>query len=267
MKGKFLIAGNDKKMSECQKRLMLSGFEAKCEAGEAFFKALPMYDYIILPLPTVANGTVANTGKTVRELKEALNAAQKVFFGNIPLDSFDENGRSYYYDEAFLIKNSRLTAQGVLRVILENTQKDLTSLKVAVCGFGRCGKAICRLLKGCGLNVTAFLRRREAAVLAESFGCKALHTAEIDEKISSYDIIVNTVPFNIMNEKSLEKLTRDNLYIEVASKPYGFDISKADVYNFEYALAESLPGRFAPVSAGVNIADTVLEILKEGNYG
>ncbi len=267
MKGKFLIAGNDKKMSECQKRLSFLGCEAECKTGEDFFKALPMYEYIILPLPSVANGTVAYTGKTVDELKATIDENQRVFFGNIHPNSFGKKGYSYYYDEAFLIKNSRLTAQGVLKTILENTQRDLTSLKVAVFGFGRCGKAICRLLKSCDLNVTVFLRKRDAAVLAESYGYTVSHISEIDKKISDYDIIVNTVPFNIIGENSLKKLTQDNLYIEVASKPYGFDISRADVYNFKYVLAESLPGRFTPVSAGENIADTVMEILKEGRYG
>ena len=74
---------------------------------------------------------------------------------------------------------------------------------------------------------------------------------------------MNTVPHNILSKKTMEKLTKRNLYIEIASKPYGFNINEIDKYNFRYVLAESLPGRFTPTSAGANIADTVIEMIKE----
>ena len=41
------------------------------------------------------------------------------------------------------------------------------------------------------------------------------------------------------------------------------NINEIDKYNFRYVLAESLPGRFTPTSAGANIADTVIEMIKE----
>ncbi len=267
MASDFLIAGNDRKMSECGKRLRLFGFEAKCCEGEDFIKSIPYYENIILPLPTVANGMISYTGIKIQELEKKLYEKQKVFFGNIPLNSFNECGFSYYYNEAFLIKNSRLTAQGVLRIITENTKKDFINQRVAVLGFGRCGKAVCKLLKNCGFNVTSFSRRYESRALAENEGLLSADLNEIDDSIYGFDIIVNTVPFNILSEKCLHLLTQENLYIEIASKPYGFDISKSDIFNFKYVLGESLPGRFTPISAGINIADTVLEILKEGNHG
>ncbi len=260
----FLIAGNDRKMTECKNRLNQKGFISNCSHGNDFISLLPMYKYIILPLPTVANGFVSGTSRTVKELNEVLSDDQIVFFGNLPLYSFGEKGHSYYNDEAFLIENSRLTAQGVLKIILENIQIDLKTLNVAVLGFGRCGKAVCSLLKNCGFCVTSFSRRRYPKTLAENDGYKVADIGDIDACISCFDIIVNTIPNNIISEKGLEKLNEKNLYIEIASKPYGFDISNTDVYNFKYVLGESLPGKFTPVSAGMNIADTVLEILKEG---
>ncbi len=263
----FLIAGTDGKMSGCKNKLEFLGHNAKCCEGEEFLNALPFYENIILPLPTVANGAVVYTGKTVAEIRDLLRPNQKVFFGNIPSDSFHENGRSYYYNEGFLIKNSGLTAQGVLKIILDNTQKDFHTLSVAVLGFGRCGKAICKLLKNCGFQVTSFSRRSESKILAQSEGLMTDDMKNIDDTIRQFDIIVNTVPFNIISENGLDKLTQENLYIETASKPYGFDILKSDIYSFRYVLGESLPGKFTPVSAGINIADTVTEMIKEGKYG
>lgn len=263
----FLIAGSDKKMIECKNRLKHLGYEAVSFEGEAFWENLDCYNNIILPLPSISNGTVAGTGKTLNYLKSLLKSDQRVFYGNIENIISNDFGCSYYYDESFLVKNSRLTAQGVIKIILENTERDLFLLNAAVIGYGRCGKAVCRTLMNNGLDVTSFSRSSKSKAFAENDGCKIKDISEIDLLISSFDIIINTVPHNIISERGIETLSQDNLYIEVASKPYGFDISKSDIFNFKYVLGSSLPGKYTPVSAGVNIADTVIEILKEGKYG
>lgn len=264
----FLIAGSDKKMIECKNRLKNLGYEAVCFEGEAFWENFDCYNNIILPLPSISNGTVAGTGgKSLNYLKSLLRAEQRVFYSNIENITSNDFGYSYYYDESFLVKNSRLTAQGVLKIILENTEKDMFLLKAAVIGYGRCGKAICKMLNNNGFDVTSFSRNSKSKAFAENDGCNIKDISQIDLLISSFDIIINTVPHNIISEKGIETLSTDNLYIEVASKPYGFDISKSDIFNFKYVLGSSLPGKYTPVSAGVNIADTVIEILKEGKYG
>ena len=140
-------------------------------------------------------------------------------------------------------------------------------MKVLVVGYGRCGKAVCKLLKNCGMKVTSVSRRRETKALAENDGIFVEDLTNLNRIISDFDIIINTVPANIINRVSVGKLDQKNIYIEIASKPYGFDISEYDVFNFKYILGESLPGKFAPVAAGYNIADTVLNILKEEEYG
>lgn len=263
--GKFLIFGNDKKMQACIKRIREKGYEADLYANNGF-DFIKEYDYIVLPLPTIANSKINGTDMSFSEFSDAVNYRQKVFCGNINTSEY-QNFYSYYYNDLFLLKNSRLTAQGVLRLIADNVDDDFIKIRVAVIGYGRCGKSICRLLNNCGLNVTSFSRREESVVYAEDTGINAYIFDSYKKQISDFDIIVNTVPVNILSNEEISQLNQNNIYIEVASKPYGFDISEADVFNFRYILAESLPGRFVPVSAGFNIADTVLNILKEEEYG
>jgi hypothetical protein len=260
----FLIIGNDKKMQSCSMRLNDLGYESLCSDTENIKRILPAYSNIILPLPTVANGCVAGTGLPLNEFNEMLDCDQHVFYGNIANAVFTCKAYSYYYNEGFLIKNSRLTAQGVLKLIINSLEEDMYGISAAVVGYGRCGKAICRSLKSNSADVTAFFRREEIRAQIENDGLKAKRCQHIDDELYKYNIIINTVPKNIIGEKVLERLTNKNLYIEIASKPYGFDIGKADKFNFRYILAESLPGKYFPVSAGRNIADTVLGIIKEG---
>ncbi len=264
MKGeKFLVLGNDKKMIACCKKLGIMGYES-----ELFNSSINLenFDNIILPLPTVANSKISGTDITLDELSEVLNGTQKVFCGNIDVSTF-KNFYSYYYDESFLVNNSRLTAQGVLRLILDIIETDLLNLNAVVIGYGRCGKAICKLLKNCGVEVISVSRREESLIEAENDGIQTCHICNLTEATGKSDIIINTVPVNIISKECISKFNSNKIYIEVASKPYGFDINETDVYNFRYILAESLPGRFVPESAGENIADTVLKILKEEVYG
>lgn len=260
---KFLLIGNDKKLQACRNRLIEKGFTAVCCDGEKLADKIRHYSSIILPIPTLANGCITGTRLTLAELEQHLLPEQKVFYGNLAFPPFGERSISYY-NESFLIKNSRLTAQGTLRLILENTDKDLLSLKCAVLGYGRCGRAICKSLSANGIKTVSVSRKPYSAVLAENDGIEAVQYNEFYDKISDFDVIVNTVPHNILGKSSTEKLTKRNLYIEIASKPYGFNINETDKYNFRYILAESLPGRFTPSSAGINIADTILCLIEEG---
>lgn len=260
---KFLILGNDKKMFACCNRLKDVGYTAVMYDNDKNFTD---YDNIILPLPTIANTKIKGTDITFDEFSGSLSCVQKVFCGNIDVTPF-ENYYSYYCDESFLINNSRLTAQGVLRLILDTVDCDMIELNAVVIGYGRCGKSICRLLKNCGFKVMSASRRKETIIEAYNDGIKAVPINQIEEFVDNTDIVINTVPVNIISTEYISRFKSKTIYIEVASKPYGFNITQTDVYNFRYILAESLPGGFTPESAGKNIADTVLKILKEEVYG
>ena len=263
----FLIAGTDRKMTECKKHLESLGYRSLSCTDDEFFNQIENFKNIILPLPTERNGIIVGTGKDVDSLLNRIKKTQRVFYGNIKANPFGDNGFCYYADEAFLQYNSELTAQGTLRLILDNIETDIKDLKIAVTGFGKCGEAICRLLLANGAQVTVFSRSLASRINSQGIGCRWKNIIEINRLLSDYDVIINTVAYNIISLKAALFLTEKNLYIEIASKPYGFDTSSVDTGRFKYVNGNSLPGRFTPVSAGRNIAQTVLRIIKEGEYG
>lgn len=263
----FLIAGRDRKMTECKKYLSLHGYSALNCTDDQFFDKIENYKNIILPLPTELDGIVVGTGKDINFLLKRIQMHQRIFYGNLKTNPFGDNGFCYYADEEFLEYNSELTAQGVLKLILDNVEDDIKRLKIAVTGFGKCGDKISRILLSNGADVTVFSRSLASRINSQGLGCRWKNIIEINLLISDYDVIINTVPYNILSSKSADFLTEKNLYIEIASKPYGFDISKVDTDRFRYVNGYSLPGRFTPVSAGKNIAQTVLRIIKEGESG
>ena len=263
----FLIAGNDVKMTECKNFLVSRGYQAVNCTDDEFFKKIESFKNIILPLPTEADGVIIGTGTDIEFLLNAIQEQQRIFFGNLKTNPFGENGYCYYTDEAFLLYNSGLTARGVLKLISDNVGSDITELKIAVTGFGKCGEAISRLLVAEKAEVTVFSRSLASRINSQGIGCIWKNIIEINRLMTDYDVIVNTVPYNIISGKVLDLLSDKNMYIEIASEPYGFDASSVDISRFKYINGYSLPGRFAPESAGRNIAQTVLRIIKEGEYG
>ena len=263
----FLIAGTDRKTAECKKHLESLGYQSLNCADDEFFGQIECFKNIILPLPTERDGIIAGTGKDVNFLLRRIQKHQRVFYGNLKTNPFGDNGFCYYADNAFLEYNSKLTAQGVLKLVLNNIEADITELKIAVTGFGKCGEAISRLLLANGARVIVFSRSLASRINSQGLGCRWKNIIEINRILSDFDVIINTVPYNIISTKAAGLMTEKNLYIEIASKPYGFDASSVDINRFKYINGYSLPGRFTPVSAGRNIAQTVIRIIKEGEYG
>ena len=268
MKGdNFLICGTDIKMTECKKRLSEHGFNAVCLHGDDFYRNLNNFTYILLPLPSIVDGFIPGTDLSIDCLNKHLNDDQFVFYGNIDTDIFGERGFSYYYKDSFLDKNSELTAQGVLRIISDEFSVSLDTLKVCVVGYGRCGKAICRLLRSQDIEVILISRNNNSGRRADMIDVRTDDITQLEQTAVGSDIIINTVPVNMFSNECLKKLTCKNIYIEIASYPYGFDVDKVYNYDFKFIPAKGLPGKFYPKSAGINIAEAVIEILKEGKYG
>lgn len=254
----FAVIGNDEKSKSCAMKLNELGYKAKCFFDDNITD-IPDYKYIILPLPTVVNGKINHTSLSIDELNSILTDKNIVFCGNVSPTKLSCQAYSYFYDADFTLKNSRLTAQGTLKIILDNIKLDLTKIKIAVIGYGNCGKAISETLASLGGNVTVFSRKTDCRIRTKS-------TNMINALAGEYDVIINTVPFEIINENGLSLIKNDSLYIEIASKPFGFSPEKAVNYGFKYIPASGLPGKFTPISAGFIIAETVDRIIKEEIY-
>lgn len=240
----FYVEKGDLRMNYCLSFLEKSDYAITDNISDA--------DYIILPFNAKPENYI---GK--------INSNQAVFC--FKTDGFCEicNAKSYCTQE-YTEKNSLMTAQGTLAVLLENINELLNEKRIAVLGYGHCGKAICNLLKRYTSNISCYARSeiRQKEILRDGIACRYT----VDKSVAKEDIIINTIPYNVLNEEILNSLNENSLYIEVASAPYGFDVSGADNYKFKFVSASGLPGKYTPISAGGNIAQAVIGIIKEDGY-
>ena len=169
----------------------------------------------------------------------------------------------YYARNELIVSNAYATAQGVLQFLLNETNSMANKQNVLVSGYGKTGKAICRILNAVGFNVTVAVRRQEYISELSQQKIKAVFYEEIKKAKNDFDFVINTVPETVIDSEILELLPEKCILVEVASKPYGIDIKEAEKRGFYVNIAASLPGKSVPKSAGEFVAETVDNIIKE----
>ena len=236
---------------------------------------------IILPVPASSDGVHVNAPLDSEgvlsdlKLSSVVRLREKdavIIGGKLPAAFVSAAGEKglRVYDllslEGFEIANAYTTAEAALSIALNSLTVNLRDAKVAVTGFGRISKHLCRLLSLIGARVTVAARKESDLAWARSLGYEAVQikgTDWSDELTKGYNIIYNTVPCMIFDGDFLRKVDRNTLLLELASVPGGFDICAARELGANISWALSLPGKYAPESAGEIIAEGVLGILKE----
>ena len=158
-------------------------------------------------------------------------------------------------DEIFAIENAKLTAEGVLSIIISNTDKSIFEQKILLLGGGRITKACCVLFKKLGVNCSVASFSQSEYFNAFYYSDKQYLGNDFYKEVGLYDVIVNTRPFLYIKDDKLDKIKKDALFIETASENC---LNVTSVKNFRYFLAPKLPQKFSPYSAGRIIAEKIL---------
>ena len=160
--------------------------------------------------------------------------------------------------EEVAILNAISTAEGAIEVAISNTEKVLHGSNILILGFGRIGKVLAKKLEGLSAKVTCAARKNEDFAWIRAYGYNTENINDLGENLSKYDLIINTVPYLIINKERLEYIKKDCLLIDLASNPGGIDFKEAEAMNIKCIWALALPGKVAPV--------TTAEILKDAIY-
>ncbi len=230
--------------------------------------------YIILPLPLTKNNKTINTPLSnnsifISELIDEINEDHSIFLGmgNQSIIKQIKAKTSKVYDyftyETLIYKNALLTAEGIISIISDKLPVTISGLRVAVTGYGRIAAYTAAMLKSLNADVTIFARNKLQLTKAELEGLKQKNLSELEENAGHFDCIVNTVPQQVINGNIIKNTSKDCILIETASAPYGIDFAACTFYNRNLIKAFSLPGKTSPKSAGIIIADTVDELIKE----
>lgn len=156
--------------------------------------------------------------------------------------------------ESFIHVNSKLTAEGVLYLLLDNTNQGLLDLKVDLIGYGNSGKAIYDLLKRIGIEVRVIRRK----VIEENMDFMSL-----DEylTVKPYPVIINTSITNVIDDLMIRKMD-ENLIINIV-RSATFNEILLRQRHCRIVHAGPLPAMFSPLSASNVLVKTLLELFYE----
>lgn len=247
--------------------------EEKCEKIEECIKNS---ETIISSMPFSKDGKnvyMPFSDKTLNivELFEKIQG-KKLIAGNIPdyILKQDENKIQIYdlmKNEPLTIANAISTAEGAIQISMEETDITIHNSKILILGFGRIGKILAKDLHALGAKVTCEARKDSDISWIKAYGYKALYLNELGKveeecsKIGKYDIIFNTIPHLILDKEKLEKVNKNCLIIDLASKPGGIDFEECDKLGIKNKWALALPGKVAPVTSAKYIKEEIYKII------
>ena len=242
--------------------------------SEKLSKAIPEdVEVVIGPIPFSSNGVninapFSNKEISVRELIHYLNA-KILIAGSIMPDVYNMANDEYVEiidimkREELAVLNTVATAEGTIEIAIANTNKIIHGSKVLILGFGRIGKVLARKMSGLSAKVTCAARKEEDLAWIRAYGHNETNINVLGEKLSEFDIIINTVPHLILNKERLQYVKDECLLIDLASNPGGIDKKEAKERNLKLVWALALPGKVAPITTAEFIKDTIYNILKE----
>lgn len=275
----IVIVGGDKRQKYLKAYLANKGFETDSyglfdwdDDSDRLKALIKPSSAVILPLPATRNGKTVNMPFSKKELQiervVSLLGRENIVFGGIIkgelLSRLRESDIPFedYYDSEFIEKNAVLTSFGALKILLEHIDFALPMGRYAITGYGRVARETAAVLSALSCSVTVFARSASQREDAEIKGCRAYPIERLLTDAGNFDIIINTVPSQIIGAEIIKKLGREAKIIELASAPYGVDFEEARKNSTDVIKAFGLPGKYTPKTAGEIIGKKIEDYLQ-----
>ena len=234
-------------------------------------EAVASSDVVVGPIPLSSDrkNVSAPFGRNNIDLDEFINEikGKHLIAGNINIkEKLDANNIAFtdiLKREEFVVLNAIATAEGTIQIAMEETQRTIHGTKTLIMGFGRVGKVLSKMLHGIGSEVYCEARKNEDIAWIKAYGYTPVHLNDLNENLNQFDIIINTIPFQILDKERLGMLKEDVVIIDLASNPGGVDRKAAREKGIKVIWALSLPGKVAPLTSAEFIKEALYHVLKE----
>ncbi|MBQ4088784.1 MAG: hypothetical protein IJC56_02755 [Clostridia bacterium] len=154
-----------------------------------------------------------------------------------------------------------MTAEGAVAAAMMRTDCAIRGAKCMVVGWGRIGRALTEILCALGGNVIALSRRRDAEAEIRSIGAEFGFTADVGKLIGDMRFVFSTPPYMVIDEPVLKNVRNDAAVIDLASPPYGVDMTAAARLGVNAWREPGVPGRYCPENAARAIYDAARGII------
>ena len=180
-------------------------------------------------------------------------------------------------DESYIIFNAKITVEGIIKYLIENTEDTIFNSKILVLGYGRIGKILCNVLKSFTENIYCMPNSKEELewlksncvnyIFEENFNDLNKNLKKVDniakkelhKFLGNFEIIINTIPRIILNEKEICSLNKDVFILDVASKPGGINQENAMKNNINFLWKLGIPAEISAKACAKKIKNMIYE--------
>lgn len=195
-------------------------------------------DFLLLPVPVKS------------DVPSDIPPGIPIFGGNLSETDFPDNPVfDLLKDDAYLYQNAAITADCAIRFAGQCLPVVWAGCPVLVIGYGRIGRFLVQSLTALGADVTIALRNAETAAFLQAAGYPTVHTDVLSRDAPLCRVIFNTVPAMIFPQGTASLCPDNTVMLDLASRP--------GMEGPQVIPARGLPGKLAPESAGMLIADTI----------
>jgi dipicolinate synthase subunit A len=156
--------------------------------------------------------------------------------------------------------------EGMLRVIIENTDITIHRANVCLVGQGTIGSLATRTLIALGARCHVAARNPVQRAAAYAAGAEAHELHALAGVLPAIDILVSSVPAQVVDRALLERLPKHALVVDLAAPPGGIDRDAAQALGLKFVWARGMGAR-APITVGRSqwggVRRRVENILKE----
>lgn len=276
MSYKFALISGDKRNVYLAEKLKKNGHEVfyygfdKNEIDDTYKldDAIKNSDYVICAIPFTRDGISLNTPLSnnkilINDFLSIVGTEKPIFTGAIDKNYQNiPNLIDVYKCEKVQTESTISTAEGAIKIAIENTDISLNSSNILVIGYGKIGSYLSKCLKSLGANVTVISRSDKTINKASDDGFCAYSNLELDKNLSDKKIIFNTAEKVQIDSKNLHIIDKDTIYIELASKPFGINYEDSVNSNLKVLYGLSLPGIVSPETISSVIYDEIFENIK-----
>ncbi|SCK20162.1 dipicolinate synthase subunit A [Variovorax sp. HW608] len=155
----------------------------------------------------------------------------------------------YEWDEDLMLLRGPAIVEGMLKVLIENTDITIHKAKVCLVGQGTIGSLVTHTLLALGAHVHVAARNPVQRAAAYAAGADSHELSDLARVLPGTDIVIASVPARVLGRDLLETLPKHALLVDLAAPPGGIDRGAAQELGLKFVWARGLGAR-APITVG-----------------
>ena len=285
------IVGGDRREQEIARCAVAAGAEVRAygfpwpEGGIAGVRhassaedALAGADFALFPIPGIAPDGALFAPQSAERIipdRDSLGGMRKpahiiLGWGDPKLKAHCETLgirlHEYEWDEDLMLLRGPAIVEGMLKVLIENTDITIHKSRICMVGQGTIGSLATRTLIALGADVHVAARNPVQRAAAYAAGAEPHELGELADVLPGTDIVVASVPARVLGAELLERLPKHALLVDLAAPPGGIDREAAQALGLRFVWARGMGAR-APITVGRSqwggIRRRIDSILKE----